>query len=65
MTKTEDYELEKVTLNLFQGEFHALKLLYPRLGAGKVIRELVHKHLAERGVKPPSPIDLADLEIHQ
>lgn len=38
-------ELEKVTLNLFHGEFGRLQDLYPQAGAGAIVRALVHKHL--------------------
>lgn len=40
-----DHSLEKVTLNLIQGDFARLRELYPRLGAGEVIRRLVHSHI--------------------
>lgn len=37
--------MEKVTLNLFEGEFDKLRDLYGRQGGGKIVRDLVHSHL--------------------
>ena len=45
MRRKEDYKLEKVTLNLRDGDFARLRHLHGRLGAGKVIRELVIGHI--------------------
>lgn len=45
MRRIEDFPLQKVTLNLFEGEFARLQSLYPNLGAGRVVRDLVHSHL--------------------
>lgn len=45
MRRKEDFELEKVTLNLRKGDFERLRGLHGRLGASKVIRELVMGHL--------------------
>jgi hypothetical protein len=45
MRRKEDYELEKVTLNLRKGDFARLRELHGRLGAGKVVRELVLGHI--------------------
>lgn len=62
--RREDYELEKVTLFLFKGEFGRLKELHPRIGASKIVRDLVHAHLnrIDTRLKPHStyetPIDL-------
>lgn len=41
----EKEQLQKVTLNLVEGDFDRLAALYPKLGAGKVIRHLVRTHL--------------------
>lgn len=40
--------LQKVTLNLFEGDFGKLQELYPRIGAAKVVRDLVRAHLRKR-----------------
>jgi len=45
MRRKEDFELEKVTLNLRKGDFERLRGLHGRLGASKVIRELVIGHI--------------------
>jgi hypothetical protein len=45
MRRKEAYPLEKVTLNLREGDFDRLQILHGRLGAGKVIRELVIRHI--------------------
>jgi len=46
MRRIEPYDLEKVTLNLRKGDKERLSALHGRLGYGKVIRELVIKHIA-------------------
>lgn len=43
--RKENLELQKHTLNLFAGDFDRLSILYGSLGASKVIRLLVHKHI--------------------
>lgn len=45
MRRKEPYPLEKVTLNLRKGDFGKLQVLHGRLGAGKVIREMVIGHI--------------------
>jgi len=45
MRRKETYPLQKVTLNLREGDFDRLRVLHGRLGAGKVIRELVMGHI--------------------
>lgn len=45
MRRKETYPLEKVTLNLRQGDFERLRVLHGKLGAGKIVRELVMGHL--------------------
>lgn len=35
----------KVCLNLYEGDFQRLQSLHPKIGAGKVIRTLVHSYL--------------------
>lgn len=39
--------LQKVTMNLYDGDFARLSELYPSLGAGKIVRELVRAHLTK------------------
>lgn len=45
MRRKEDHPLKKHTLNLYEGDFDRLIMLYDRLGAGKVVRTLVRAHL--------------------
>jgi len=45
--RKERLPLEVVTVKLFQGEYSQLLTLYPKVGASKVIRELVHNHLKQ------------------
>lgn len=44
MKRKEDYPLQKVTLNLRDGDWEWLRTMHGRLGAAKVIRELVIGH---------------------
>lgn len=37
--------LKKHTLNLFEGDFDRLQTLYPEVGAGVIIRNVIHKFL--------------------
>lgn len=65
MRRKEDLPITKHTLNLYAGEYAALQELYPRHGAGKIIRTLVHRHLREaleagRGVNVV-PLDLSEI----
>jgi len=58
-----DRPIQKVTLNLYDGDFAKLGELYPELGASRVIRELVSAHVRKVEFKaelllPPVP------EIH-
>lgn len=45
MRRKESRPIKKVSLNLFEDEFQKLRELHPRLGAGKVIREMVTAYL--------------------
>jgi hypothetical protein len=46
MRKKEDYDLEKITLNLRRGDFARLQFMHGREGAGKTIRKLVIAHIS-------------------
>lgn len=39
----------KHTMNFYEGQFERLQELYPELGAAKVVRDLVDKHI--RGIE--------------
>jgi hypothetical protein len=43
--RREQTPISKHTLNLYRGDFEKLADLYPRNGAGKIIRDLVRRHL--------------------
>lgn len=45
MKRREREPLEKVCINLFEGDMNALQELHPRVGAGRAIRELVRSHI--------------------
>jgi hypothetical protein len=45
MKRREDIPISKHTLNLFEGDYQRLQDLYPKLGAGKIVRALVRAHL--------------------
>jgi hypothetical protein len=45
MKRKEEVPLNKVCLNLYEGDFQRLQSLHPDIGAGKVIRVLVHSYL--------------------
>jgi hypothetical protein len=45
MKRSEDYEMQKVTMNLRKGDVDKLRTLHGRLGASKVVRELIIGHI--------------------
>jgi len=45
MRRKEPYPLEKITLNLREGDFEQLRSLHGRMGAGKIVRDMVIAHL--------------------
>ena len=42
-----DEGLQKHTLNLFEGDYEKLRVLYPDVGAGAVIRRIVRRYLEQ------------------
>jgi len=44
--RKERFDLQKVTIKLFDGDFRELGDLYPKSGANRIIREMVHRHIA-------------------
>jgi len=42
-----DEGLQKHTLNLFEGDYEKLKLLYPDVGAGAIIRRVVRRYIEQ------------------
>lgn len=64
MARKETQEMEKVTLNLFKGDFAKLRELHPQLGAGKAARVLVRSHIQkveEEMAQSAAPIPLSPL----
>jgi len=43
--KRSEIPVEKVTINLFEGDFNKLRDMHPRLGGSLVIRSLVRQYL--------------------
>lgn len=44
--RKERFPLVKVTIKLFEGDFREIGDLYPKTGANKIIREIIHRHIA-------------------
>lgn len=59
--------ITKHTLNLFEGDYQRLQELYPKLGAGRAIREVVRSYLRrlESEEEPLVLVDHVDVEIPQ
>lgn len=68
MIRKSDVPIRKHTLNLFEGDYERMQVLYPRLGAGRAIREIIRAHIrqieeATAQSRPrPRKVDLAELE---
>ncbi len=63
--RKERLPLESTNIRLFAGDMERLCEYYPRVGANKVIRELVHQHLrsieeAVRAAVPAPRITIDD-----
>jgi len=60
--RKEAYPLQKVTLNLREGDWEWLRQMHGSLGAGKVIRELVMGHRARTENRiTTQPLNLRDV----
>jgi hypothetical protein len=69
MRRREDHALSKHTLNLYAGDYPKLQVLYSsRVGAAKIIRDIVHAHIRkieeDAAQKIPLVGDL-DVEIEE
>jgi hypothetical protein len=65
MRRREDRNMTKHTLNLYAGDYAKLQALYStRVGAAKIIRDIVHAHirLIEENAAQKVPL-VGDLEI--
>lgn len=61
MRRKEDLPLEKVTVQLFKGDFKQLQELNPALGGARILRHLVRQYIESIVPKPhqlPSVDDL-------
>lgn len=47
--------LQKVTVNLYEGDFAELAALYPQIGPSTALREILRKHLREITETIPNP----------
>lgn len=61
--------LQKVTLNLYAGDFAELRRMYSTSGAGAVVRTLVRSHLKKiraklDETKPALEVDLKEIMEH-
>lgn len=69
MRKKEARPLTKHTMNLFEGDFERLRQLHGRLGAGKVVRELIQGHIrrventVEQNAAPIPAINPKDIKL--
>jgi hypothetical protein len=66
--RKEDQPLTKHTLNLYEGQLDKLQELHPRLGAAKVIRMLIKKHLddVQEGVAQKfEPVPPTEVKLEQ
>lgn len=66
MRKRESHPIRKHTLNLYEGDFERLTVLFPKAGAGKIIRTLVRKFVTQveeqaQQNATPSPIEIEDV----
>lgn len=66
MRRQEREPLARHSIKLFAGDFEYLQDLYPRLGAGKVIRELVRKHISvakEAAAQKTTTVELGEFNL--
>jgi hypothetical protein len=65
MRRREDKAITKHTLNLFAGDFARLQVHYGhRIGAAKIIRDLVHSHIRKIEERAGQSVPLVeDLDI--
>lgn len=61
MRRKSDIPLKKHTLNLYEGEIERLQYLHGRVGAGRIVRDLVHNYI--KRVEERAATKHQDLEI--
>ena len=62
MAKKSEIPLRKERLNLYEGDFAKMQRLFPQLGAGPAIRELVHNFI--RRMEASKPRETIELPIN-
>jgi hypothetical protein len=64
MKRSEERPITKHTLNLYTGDYLKLQNLYStRVGAAKIIRDIVHAHIRKIEEDAAQRIPLVDLDI--
>jgi hypothetical protein len=64
MKRREDHAISKHTLNLFAGDYERLQSLYgTRIGAAKIIRDLVRAHIKRVESNAAQKMPTVDLEM--
>lgn len=65
MTRRTEIPLQKHTLNLFEGDFDKLQGWYTKLGASRIVRELVRAQVrrVEESIAQKRNPTVADLDI--
>lgn len=64
MRRREDREISKHTLNLYAGDYAKLQALYStRVGAGKIIRDIVRAHIRKVEETAAQRVELVDLVV--
>lgn len=64
--RKERFPLQKVTVKLFEGDFRELGDLYPKSGANRIIREMVHRHIAvvkERAQQAVAALPVEEIDV--
>jgi hypothetical protein len=68
MRRREDRGLTKHTVNFYAGDYAKLQTFYPpRIGAGKIIRDVIHAHIRkiEEDAAQKIPFNLTDLDLDE
>lgn len=61
MRRREDLPISKHTLNLYAGDYPKLQALYStRIGAAKIIRDIIHAHIRKVEADAAQRIPLVD-----
>jgi aspartate/tyrosine/aromatic aminotransferase len=67
MSRKEDLAISKHTLNLYAGDYAKLQSLYStRVGAAKIIRDIIHAHIRkieEDAAQKVTLVDVLDLNL--